>query len=534
MAGGATSSMAPRARQSRHFPRRAVGAALLLALPALVSAQPGAPVVTLAAGAVSGEAAGDVAVWRSIPYAAAPVGRLRWAPPQPPVPWSGTRAATAFGPVCPQPIEPWANGETGRQSEDCLSLSVWAPAGTRPGARLPVMMWIHGGGYTAGAGSQSSYDGTALARAGAVIVTINYRLGLLGFLAHPALSAEGGGASGDYGLLDQIAALRWIRDNIRAFGGDPANVTIAGESAGGGSVLLLLGAAPARGLFARAIVESGAALRLPDAMAGAPTLAEAEAEGQGFARRLGADGPAALRALTPAALLAAKPPAILTRPIVDGRVVTDDVTLAARAGHVADVPLLIGWNSAEGAMFAHPADAADYRAAVRAAAGFHADALLRLYPPVAGPGLAEVAALELGDTSFGWRGWSMADAAAHAGRAPVWVYQFDHHPPRGPDRPSDIAGTLHSEELPFVWLPPATAGWPAADRTLGNQVQRYWVNFMATGDPNGAGLPAWPRFTSGDGAQVQWFGSRVAPGPVPRLAALKAVDAVVSGREAAR
>lgn len=522
----------------RHWVSKALATGLLLARPALAFAQasppPSAPVVTLATGAVSGRVEGDVAVWRGIPYAAAPVGRLRWAPPQPPRPWAGTRAATAFGPVCPQPIEPWADGETGTQSEDCLSLSVWAPADAKPGARLPVMMWIHGGGYTAGAGSQSSYDGTALARAGAVIVTINYRLGLLGFLAHPALAAEARGASGDYGLMDQIAALRWIRDNIRGFGGDPGNVTIAGESAGGGSVLLLLASAPARGLFAKAIVESGAALRLPEAMAASPTLAEAQTAGEAFARRLHADSLPALRALPVRALLAARPPAILTRPIADGRVVTDDVTLAFRAGHGADVPLLLGWNSAEGALFAHPADAADYQAGVRAAAGVHADALLRLYPPVAGPGLAEQAALELGDTTFGWRGWSVADAQAHAGHAPVWVYHFDHHPPRDAGSPVTTEGTLHSEELPFVWMPPKTAAWTAADRGFGAHVQRYWIAFMRSGDPNAPGLPAWPRFTGGDRGQVQWFRGEIGPGPVPRLTALKAVDAAVSGREDAR
>ncbi len=412
---------------------------------------------------------------------------------------------------------------------------MWAPAAARPGARLPVLLWIHGGGYTAGAGSQSSYDGAALAARGAVIVTINYRLGLLGFLAHPALSAEGGrGASGDWGLMDQVAALHWLHDNAARFGGDPANVTIAGESAGGGSVLLLLTSPLARGLFARAIVESGAALGLPEGQRPVPSLAAAEAAGTGMAHKLHADTPAALRALPVAALLAAQPPAVSQRPIADGRVVADDVTLAVRAGHGADVPLLIGWNSAEGVMFAHPASAADYAAGVRAATDGHADALLRLYPPAAGPALAEVAAAEMGDTTFGWRGWSVAEAQARTAQAPVWAYQFDHHPPRPATAAYHGDGTLHSEELPFVWLPPATAAWGSADRALGDTVQLYWINFMKNGDPNGAGLPAWPRYAAGQPAPVQWFAADVHPGPVPRLAELKAVDAVVTGTGDAR
>lgn len=503
--------------------------ALALMLPGVGRSAPVAPTPTVAldSGAVSGRVEDGIAVFRGIPYAAPPIGRLRWAPPAPVPAWTGVRAATAFGPVCPQPIEPWANGETGHQSEDCLSLSVWAPADAKPGARLPVLMWIHGGGYTAGAGSQSTYDGRALARLGAVIVTINYRLGVLGFLAHPALTAERG-TSGDYGLLDQIAALRWIRANIARFGGDPATVTIAGESAGGGSVLLLATSPLAQGLFQRAIVESGAALGLPEGGRAVPDLAQAEAVGSAFARQLRAETPAALRAIPAADLLAAKPPALSSRPIADGQVVPGDVTLAYRAGRQADVSLLIGWNSAEGDLFAHPASAADYRAGLQQSAGSHADALLRLYPATDGPGLLKTAAAELGDVTFGWRGLSVAEAQARTGHAPVFVYQFDNRPPRPAGSP-DTPGTLHSEELGFVWSPTLTAAWPARDRALAGVVGRYWINFARTGDPNGTGLPAWPRFGGAD-EQVQWFkGGAARPGPVPRLAELRAVDRAITG-----
>lgn len=486
--------------------------------------------LSVAGGALAGSTLGDVVAFKDIPYAAAPVGALRWRPPEPAPAWSGTRDATAFGPVCPQPIMAWANGETGNQSEDCLRLNIWAPAGSQSG--LPVMVWFHGGAYTAGAGSQSTYDGAALARKGAVIVSVNYRLGVLGFLAHPQLSAEAPThSSGNYGLLDQIAALKWVRANIARFGGDPANVTIFGESAGGGSVLLLTTSPEARGLFAKAIVESGAALGLPGGPQ--PTLAAAEQAGAALAAELGATDLARLRALPVARLIGADAPRLATAPIIDGHVVREDVTAAYRAGRDLNVPLLIGWNSAEGAMFANARSAADYEAGVRKAEGPLADTLLRLYPADGGASAADVQAQEMADTVFGWRALSIAQARAGEGRAPTYVYWFDTPPPRRADSPYHAAGAMHSEELGFVWGSPAQAGWPVADRSISAAMQDHWIAFALTGNPDVDSLPHWQPF--GRSGTVQRFSQgQERAGPVPRLAELRALDAALEGPPAQR
>jgi para-nitrobenzyl esterase len=508
----------------------------VLSAAAAAAAEPGAVQVRTEGGVLAGRLEHGDAVFRGVPYAAAPVGRLRWAEPEAAPGWSGVRDASSFGPVCPQPIEPWANGETGRQSEDCLSLNIWTPAGAaKSGARLPVMVWLHGGGYTAGAGSQSTYDGRYLAAQGAVIVTLNYRLGVLGFLAHPELSAESPGrTSGDYGLLDQMAALRWVQRNIRAFGGDPANVTLFGESAGGGSVLLLAQSPLARGLFGKLIVESGAALDLPAGGQARPTLRDGEAAGVALAAKLGARDLAALRALPASRLLQAGAAPVASRPIADGRVVPTDVTLAFRQGLAPARPMMIGWNSAEGVMFAHPASVADYQRSVATAAGTAAPAVLALYPaPPAGAALVDMAAQEMADASFGWRGWSVAEAEARRGRAPVYVYHFDQPPPRPAGSPYRTAGAVHSEELSFVWGAPAQAGWPASSRALSADMQRYWVDFARSGDPNGPDLTPWPRYGEGGGPQALWLqGGKVHPGPVPRAAELQALDRAIAAAPA--
>lgn len=284
------------------------------------SAVAAAPSVRIAQGQLSGTSRSGVTAFRSIPYAAPPVGMLRWKAPAAPRAWRGVRAADAYGPVCIQSPVDWAGHALDHTSEDCLTLSVWTP-NLSASAHLPVMVWFHGGGYTAGAGSQ--YDATSLARHGAVIVTVNYRLGALGFLAHPALTAESPlHSSGNYGLLDQIAALKWVRANIAHFGGNPRNVTIFGQSAGGGSAMLLTVSPLARGLFHKAIFESGAALELPLAQTGeGPGIAAAEKAGLAFARKLHAGTPAALRALPASAFLGNDVPGIAQRPIIDGKIV---------------------------------------------------------------------------------------------------------------------------------------------------------------------------------------------------------------------
>ena len=499
------------------------GAALVLAGTARAQT---APVVHLAQGDLSGVQADGVTVYKGIHYAAAPEGRLRWAPPAPAPKWSGVRAATAYGPACPQPHMMWNPPEPQGDAEDCLALNVWTPASVA-NAKLPVMVWIHGGAYVGGSGSAGLFDGNSLAKRGVVVVTLNYRLGTLGFMAHPALTKEAG-TSGNYGIMDQIAALKWVQANIAQFGGDPSNVTIFGESAGGGSVMLLTVAPQARGLFQKAIAESGAALPVqpkgwarPDAVV---TLAQAEAAGIAFQQKLGASNIADMRAMSVDAIVNADAPQSARWPIADGTVVPGDVTSLYRAGRQNHVAILLGWNSAEGMLFARPGTRADYEKTVRASWGPHADRMLALYPAADDAAVLGANALSFGDIGFGWPDWSLAEAQRAQGK-PIYVYHFDQPPPRAPGFPFQGKGAFHADEMAFVFGN-HPADWPVGDLAVSQAMQGYWTNFAKTGNPNGAGLPAWRPY-AGNGS-VQWFQNGAAsPGPVAREAELKALDQLV-------
>lgn len=498
--------------------------ALILACFAAASAL-AAPSIRIAQGLLTGTSRDGVSAFRAIPYAAPPVGALRWKAPVAPKAWDGARDATAFGPVCPQPPVDWAGHDLDRTSEDCLTLNIWTP-NNAPSARLPVMVWFHGGGYTAGAGSQGTYEGTRLARRGVVIVTVNYRLGALGFLAHPALTAESPlHSSGNYGLLDQIAALKWVRANIARFGGNPDNITIFGQSAGGGSAMLLTVSPLARGLFHKAIFESGSALKLPNAHDGeGPRLREAEQAGLALATRLHADGPTALRALPTSVFLGRDVPGISRVPIIDGAIVSSDISSAYRAGHDASVPILLGWNSNEAGRFLGKMTRDSYVAGFKSRGPLGAD-LLRIYP-AADDAAATQAAIDLAsDSEFGWGGWSIAEARLAPGSPPVFVYQFDNPPP-APDG-TRTKGAVHSDELRYVWGNDDPEGkWPKTDNELEAMIQDYWVNFARTGDPNGAGLVHWPLYRAG--RSTLWFGNGTAKtGGVLRGAQLRAMDAAL-------
>jgi para-nitrobenzyl esterase len=494
---------------------------LLIAL----AATPGwaAPVITLVQGKLAGSTRDGVAAFKAIPYAAPPLRALRWRAPARPRSWSGVRQATAFGPVCAQAPVDWAGHDLDRRSEDCLTLNIWTPR-PMPGAHLPVMVWFHGGGYTAGAGSQSTYEGTALARRGAVIVTINYRLGVLGYLAHPALSRESPlGVSGNYGLLDQIAALKWVRANIARFGGDPGNVTIFGQSAGGGSAMLVSVSPMARGLFQKAIFESGAALGLPGMQEGDPNgLKAAEEAGSAFARKLGATSLAQLRALPASALIAAKAPRVITGPIIDGKVVPLDITAAYRSRRDAGVPILLGWNSNEAARFISHETQTSYAASVRSNYGAIAPELLHLYPASDDATATRAAQDLMSDTGFGWRSWSIAEARATPGASPLFLYRFDNPPPGPNGQRTD--GAVHSDELGYVWGNNDPDGrWLEADKALAQTMQAYWINFARTGNPNGAGLPRWAPYR--DGRSALWFrDGKEIDGPPLRTDRLKQLD----------
>jgi len=493
-------------------------ARLLLLLLCLGSPLSAAPTVRIAQGALAGTSRDGVAAFRNIPYAAAPIGPLRWKAPAAPKAWSGVRAADASGPVCIQSPVDWAGHALDHTSEDCLTLGVWTPS-VRPAAHLPVMVWFHGGGYTAGAGSQ--YDGTKLARHGAVIVAINYRLGALGFLAHPALTAESPlHSSGNYGLLDQIAALKWVRANIARFGGSPGNVTIFGQSAGGGSAMLLTVSPLARGLFHKAIFESGSALNVPG-MGESPDLAHAEKAGQAAATALHADSLAALRAMPASAFLSRDIPGISQGPTIDGKIIPADITSAWRARRDAGVPVLLGWNSNEAARFIGPVTRAEYLTNIKQFGSLAPD-FLRLYPADSDAG-ASRAAVDLGsDFGFAWRSWSLAESRLAKASPATFVYQFDNPPP-GPNG-TRTSGAVHSDELRYVWGDDASEDkWPAADLALEAAIQRYWVNFARTGDPNGPGLVRWAPYRVGRSAL--WFSQAAAKaGRVLREDKLRAMD----------
>jgi para-nitrobenzyl esterase len=477
------------------------GLVAAIALPLAASAQSGpataGPVVKAPAGAVEGVSQGQAEVFKGIPYAEAPVGALRWAAPKPLAPWSGMRKANAFGAACWQPT----GGPPGiytedppRMSEDCLTLNVWTPKGA---AKAPVLVWIHGGALTTGFSSQATYDGSAMAKRGVIVVSINYRLGVLGWLASPELSAEQGGTSGNYGLLDQIAALKWVKANIAAFGGDPANVTIAGESAGGLSVMYLLTSPPARGLFAKAIAESAYMVSTPELKAARHGSPSAEQMGAQFAAKLGAKSLADLRAMDAAKLAVA--PGFAPFGAVDGQVLPKQLVEVFDRGEQAHVPLLAGFNSGEIRSLRvlapkAPANAEVYETAIRKAYGDLAAPFLKLYPPA---NLEESVIATTRDALYGWTAERLAIKQTQAGQ-PAYLYIFDHGYPA-----ADKAGlhAFHASELPYVFgvlgrLPP---NWPkpppvAEERALSDAMVDYWTSFARTGVPTTAGGPAWPAF----------------------------------------
>ena len=440
---------------------------------ASVQAQPARPQVTIDTGAVVGVQELGVAVFRGIPYAAPPVGPLRWKPPQPAKPWTALRDAVRYGAACPQDDahkEAWA--QVGPRSEDCLFLNVWRPSGAR---RAAVMVFLHGGGFTYGAAGVPLYDGANLARRGAVIVTLNYRLGRLGFFAHPALTAENpAGRLGNFGVMDQIEALRWVRRNIAKFGGDPANVTVFGESAGAGTVQILMGSQEATGLFAKAVSESGAG------GSALPSLHAAEAAGAQWSKSLGLEQPTAEQ------LRAVPVDKVFGRafPFIDGKVVQHSPGQPFDAGAEAKVPFIIGANSGEASLTSNT------DAIARMALGAAYPAYLDEYRKRPGVPPADAERDLREDVDSVQESFFLADMHAANGAA-TYAYYFDQVFPE--DRPKGL-GTEHGGELEYLFgNKPVEHRWDAADRRVSQLMGDYWVRFAKTGDPNGPGAPAWPK-----------------------------------------
>lgn len=559
--------------ESRHAGHRALVAILLTTAMAVMilgacdetdepspALSPG--VVQVAGGLISGSEVDDVRVYLGIPFAAPPVGELRWRPPQAPEPWDGIRACDTYGPSCPQPgADGFSLLPVGETDEDCLYLNVWAPAAAvspggsddgQPGGsgKLPVMVWIHGGSFATGSGSQAMYSGANLARLGAVVVTINYRLGPLGFLAHPELSAEDpSGASGNYGLLDQVAALEWVRDNIAGFGGDPENVTVFGESAGGMSVCNLMVSPGAEGLFARGIVQSGPFDSQAAGMDAVLPLAEAEETGRELSRKLGCDEApdelAALRDVPADRLVAATgqtmslgPGGLGFVPVVDGVVLPDDPAALFAAGELHDVDLLVGANADEANLFlmGMPGQStAQLTEFVREIYAPYDDEVLALFPDeVYG---STRAALSKAVTVMGFVASARFAAAsvAEAG-GDAYLYHFTRRSPF-----TLGLGAFHSVEIPYVFgnsmLMLDVSG--GVDGELSQAMMRYWVSFAQDGDPDGPvpaeggadapERPSWPVYDPSTDLSL-FLDSDIEAGPAPYAEACDLADRVRAER----
>ena len=482
----------------------------LIVAPSVGAAAIAEPVKT-DGGLVSGVAGtnAEVRVFKGIPFAAPPVGPLRWKAPQPAAKWDGVRKAEAFGPRCIQ-----AGGGGGRAggppapptSEDCLYINIWTAA-TSAGAKLPVMVWSYGGAFTGGAGSLPNYDGEALARKGVVFVTYNYRLGPFGFYAHPELTKESGrSASGNYGVMDLAAALKWVQANVAAFGGDPGRVTLVGESAGAALESVLAGSKEGRGFYHRIIGESASwsGVRMEKMM----TLSEAEQAGKDAAAKIGASSLADLRTKPADDIM--KMAAYGGRPIVDGWYVTEDLSATYAKGRQSDVDVLVGSNENEAGFpfFGVPkGTAAEFTAQVKDRFADRADQFLKLYPSGsdAESNTAQVKSFN-DEVAWNMRSWALSQSKQRKGKA--YLYYFTKVPPANGNQPS--RGAIHTAEIPYA-LGNGPRTWTDADHALSETMTSYWVNFASTGNPNGKNVPVWPEFKGASG-RTMILGEKVEAG----------------------
>lgn len=494
-------------------------------------------VVTIESGQLSGlivDPAANIAAYKGIPFAAPPVGENRWRAPQPVQPWEGVRECNAYGNASLQVVSKLPINVPGFElnapvSEDCLYLNVWSP-NKSDAEKLPVMVWIHGGGYTIGAASQPLYDGLSLAQQGVVVVTVNYRLGALGFMGHSALSEESGHkASGNYGIMDQIAALRWVKRNIANFGGDAGNVTIFGESAGGGSVFSLLVSPQAKGLFHRAIAQSGPIMNLKHITKQHGRFPSLESVGDEVVAKLGLSdkkGPellTALRTLPAEQIVEATNVSIASlsmnvredllrwAPIVDGYIIPDRPNKLIATGKFNQVPVMIGSNKDEGTMFtmlANPVKTPeDFDKMLTDAAPEHVETLRKHYPASNQQEMKASLNAVVRNLIFTLQARSAARLAAKAG-VPAYLYQFTFASPAGLGK---MMGAHHGAEIPYVFGSLASMRNPSdTDRALAETVSGYVVAFAKTGDPNHDSAPVWPKYSPNDDAHMEW-GEHIKP-----------------------
>lgn len=499
-------------------------APLALARTAQAQTLPVAPRVAVEDGIVVGVQTGELASFKGIPFAAPPVRELRWRPPQPVTPWTGELVADRFSPMCLQPLRAKNSvfylGEE-PSSEDCLYLNVWSTA--KAGDKRPVMVFVYGGGWTIGSASLPLYGGEALARKGAIVVSFNYRVGALGFFAHPELTAEGNGASGNYGLMDMIAALRWVRGNIERFGGDPANVTLYGQSAGSVAIALLQASPQAKGLFHRAIGQSGGY----DISGQLQSLADAEKAGIASAAKLKAPSLAALRNLGGDVIMNGDNN---LRPIIDGAVLQQQPAQVFGSGSQMAIPILVGSNADEGT--AYPVALSPSAFVADAEKRYRSDAqrLLALYPAATDIEARAASYALMRDRTFAapMRRWAREQSAV----APVFVYHFSRVHPfveglgYAQQNPATGMGAYHGAEMAYAYGTldvlnrfSKTRAWSEEDRRYSDAMMSYWLNFARSGDPNSESLPVWPAYNP-DSEQAMLFDKTIASGTLPNKAQL--------------
>jgi para-nitrobenzyl esterase len=485
------------------------------------------PTARITGGEVKGSVTEGISTFKGIPFAAPPIGDLRWKAPSPVPAWTGIKVADSFGLACMQ--TPGQMGNAANVGEDCLYLNVWTPAKT-PGEKIPVIVWIYGGGFSGGSTSVPMYDGMNFAKKGVVLVSVAYRVGPFGFLAHPELSRESGKGSGDYGLEDMIAGLKWVKENIAGFGGDPSKVTIFGHSAGGMAVSMLAASPVTKGLFNRAICMSGASfapLQLSNqagAGMGIPTLKVAEARGEEFLKKMGAADIKAARALTAEEIQKSIAGGGF-RPVADGYIIPNDLYSLYQAGRFNVTPILVGNTSDEALSFgSRNVTSAEFEKQIREQYGLHADAILSAYPHATDAEATKASRGVMRESTFSWSTWTWARLQAQKGKGKAFEYFFDYHAPN-----TDGAG--HGSDVPYAFQTlGGQQGKPKPEEAkLSDMISSYWVNFAKSGDPNGPGLPNWPAFAEND-QKVMVFDAASSARPVPNLDKLKAFDAYISGR----
>ncbi len=514
------------AADSYRNPRSAAaGLGLLAVIVILVGLPASAAVVPTQSGSLDGVQEHGVDVYKGVPFAAPPIGSLRWRPPAPPTVWAGIRSAGQFAPICMQQGSYPEDAPPEPMSEDCLYLNIWVPL-HGPAKKLPVMVWIYGGGLQNGSASTPLYAGDKLALKGVIVVTANYRLGVLGFLAHPDLSSESPQhVSGNYGLLDQIAALTWVQRNIAAFGGDPSGVTVFGQSSGSISISELVVSPLARGLFQRAIGESGGLFE-PVELADDFKLVGAEQAGREFVAQTNVRALPALRAMPASELIKFR---FNPHAVVDGYVLPRTPYEAYREGKQNDVDLLIGSNAREGRLFLN--DQAISVATFRRQLDHDFTGPIVLLVGPRSPANDQEARTSFvtfeGEMRFGWDMWAWARLQSAAGRRPIFLYRYTQTSPYRVGDKQFGWGPSHGMEMPYVFdhLDQQSLPWTPKDRLLASLLSSYWTNFAKSGDPNEQGLPNWPRFTPARPVAMR-LGETIAPGPIPDEADLLRIDRV--------